>query len=149
MSIKLLCLHEHKVSFSFCRKIDSYSNMKYKIEGWYSMKKDESFNLKENDFISLYCNECDYIYKSETKMNIYTSREAHTLYFKSPSTTELYKENGVKIKNEYYSKDYYIIKNKNRGIIYIGDDDEISKYDYYFSEMRKYKNLYDKEKSKI
>ena len=149
MSIKLLFLHKHEVFLSYCREDHTHYNMKYQIKGWYEMKKNESFMLQENDYIDLNCNKCNYKYKSETIINIYTTNKAHELYFNLPNSGLLYTNNGQQIFNDsftYFKKDYYLIKNEYKGIIYIGNEKEIR--DYFYSEMVKYTNLYNEEKSK-
>ena len=147
MSIKLLFLHEHEVTFSYCRKTNEH-NIKYKIDSWFKGKKADSFMLNENDYIDLYCNTCNYIYKSEENINIYTTGKAHTLYFSQPGSIDLYTEfkQKILIDNNYYLSNYYLIKNEYKGIVYIGNEKEIR--DYLFSEMTKFNNLYDNEKSK-
>ena len=148
MSIELLFIHEHEVAFSYCRNTHTHSNMKYEINGWYKRKKNESYMLKENDYIDLRCYKCNYIYQSETRINIYTTSQAHNLYFKYPGSDVLYTKNKQTIVKDYnyYLKDYYLIKNEYKGIIYIGNEKEIR--DYFYSEMTRYINLYNEEKSK-
>ena len=148
MSIELLFIHEHEVVFSYCRNTHTHSNMKYEINGWYKRKKNDSYMLKENDYIDLHCYQCNYIYQSETRINIYTTSQAHNLYFKYPGSDVLYTKNKQTIVKDYnyYLKDYYLIKNEYKGIIYIGNEKEIR--DYFYSEMTRYINLYNEEKSK-
>ena len=148
MSIKLFFLHEHEVSLSYCRDNHTNSNTKYEIKGWYNIKNKESFMLKENDYIDLHCYKCNYIYKSEAKITIYTTNQAHEFYFNSPGSDVLYTNNKQRILKDlnYYLKDYYLIKNEYQGIIYIGNEKEIR--DYFYSEMTRYINLYNEEKSK-
>ena len=148
MSIKLFSLHEHEVNFSYCRENHTNPNMKYEIFGWLTMAKNGSYMLQENDYIGLLCTKCNYFYQSENKINIYTTNLAHELYFNSPGSNALYLKNqqNIFIDNNFYLKDYYLIKNEYQGIIYIGNEKEIR--DYFYSEMIKYKNLYDEEKSK-
>ena len=148
MSINLFSLHEHEVNFSYCRENHTNPNMKYEIYGWLEMSKNGSYMLQENDYIGLLCTKCNYFYQSENKINIYTTNLAHELYFNSPGSNALYLKNqqNIFIDNNFYLKDYYLIKNEYQGIIYIGNEKEIR--DYFYSEMIKYKNLYDEEKSK-
>ena len=122
--------------------------MKYEINGWYKRKKNDSYTPKENDYIDLHCYQCNYIYQSETRINIYSTSQAHNLYFKYPGSDVLYTKNKQTIVKDYnyYLKDYYLIKNEYKGIIYIGNEKEIR--DYLYSEMTRYINLYNEEKSK-
>ena len=148
MSIKLLSIHEHKINFSYCRKIN-LDNLQYKISGWYSLEKTEKFELEENDYISLHCTKCNYNYTSEeTNINIYTTNEAHELYFNDLGSNVLYTKykQQIVINYNHYLKNYYLLKNEYKGIVYIGKEKEIR--DYLFSEMTKYKDLYDNECSR-
>jgi len=148
MSLTLLNEHEHEIVFSYCRKVNKNSNLQYMVKGWYHLKKNEPFKLEENDYIQLHCNECDYIYKSDDKKKIYTTNNAHELYIPDFGSENLYTSYEEKIvrDNNFYLNDYYLMKNKHNGTIYIGNEKEI--IDYLFSEMTKYKNLYDEEISK-
>ena len=148
MSITLLNLHKHQLTLSYFRKSDDDNGFKYRINGWYKTENKESLILKENDYISLYCAVCDYKYISEKNINTYTTSQAHILFFNKYGSSNLYTKYKQKVllDNNYYLKNYYLINNKYKGILYVGFDEEIK--DYLFSEMTKYKDLYDKEKSK-
>jgi hypothetical protein len=147
MSITLLNAHKHKVTFSYCRKI---SNSQHEIHGWFCIDNGNTEELKENDYINLICNECKYNYRYDTKekINIFTTINAHNLYFHRIGSKHLYTENGqqILIDNNYKLKDYYLIRNEYNGNVLIGNEEEIR--DYLFSEMIKYKYLYEQEKSK-
>lgn len=94
------------------------------------------------------CNECNYIYTTDKNIKIYTTKISHNLYFSNIGTNNLYTNKGQKIlmDNNCYLENYYLPKNEYNGTIYIGNEKEIK--DYIFSEMIKYKRLYDQEKSK-
>ena len=146
MSIKLFFVHEHEVNFSYCRKINK--NHRYLIEGWFHKKNKDEYNLKENDYISLNCCICNYIYSSKTKISIYSTSNVHKLYFNTIGSYNYYTETGQKIvtDNTYSFQDYYLIKHEYQGAIYIGNEQEIK--NYFYCEMIKYKNLYNEELSK-
>ena len=148
MSLTILNVHKHKVWLSYCRKVNQNINLKYFVSGWYTIESSCSKEIKENDFIHLYCNECNYIYNSDKKIKIYTTNNAHDLYFDSFGSDNLYTQHEQKIlkDNSYYLCDYNLTKNEYNGTLYIGNEKEI--IDYIFSEMIKYKRLYDEEKSK-
>ena len=148
MSITLLNLHKHQVVLSYLRKTDNDIGFKYEINGWFHTKNKESFMLKENDYISLNCTVCNYNYISDKNISTYTTNQPHTLFFNEYGSNSLYTgyKQQVVLDYNYYLKNYYLINNKYNGILYIGNDEEIK--DYLFSEMIKYKDLYDIEKSK-
>ena len=146
MSIKLFFLHEHELCFSYFREVNK--NNRYLIKGWFECKNKDEYNLEENDYINLECGACNYKYISETKVKIYSTNQAHTLYSNSIGSYDQYTIDGQKIvtDNTYSLKDYYLIKNEYQGVIYIGNEQEIR--NYFYSEMIKYKNLYNEELSK-
>ena len=148
MSIKFINAHKHKICLSFCREINQKSILRYFVSGWYAIQYSKSCELKENDYIHLQCNECNYIYTSDKNIKIYTTKISHNLYFSNIGTNNLYTNKGQKIlmDNNCYLENYYLPKNEYNGTIYIGNEKEIK--DYIFSEMIKYKRLYDQEKSK-
>ena len=118
------------------------------VNGWYTIEKSKSYVIKENDYVHLHCNECDYIYRTGKKITIFKTNNAYELYFTKIGSNILYIEDKQQIlkDNNYYLDFYYLPKNECNGYIYIGYDKEI--INYLFSQMTEYKNLYDEEKSK-
>ena len=137
----------HQVNFSYCRKENNIPNSKYIIDGWHNVEHMNSFNLQENDYISLNCSVCNYHYISGNNIYIYTTQNAHSLYFYENNSNILYTEYNQRILIDftYFKTNYYLINNEYKGLVYIGNEKEIR--DYLFSEMTKYKNLYNKEQS--
>ena len=148
MSIKIINAHKHKIGLSFCRETNPKSILRYFVSGWYAIEYSKFYEIKENDYIHLHCNECNYIYTSDKSIKIYTTKISHNLNFSIIGTNNLYTNKGQKIllDNNCYLENYYLPKNEYNGTIFIGSEKEIK--DYIFSEMIKYKYLYDHEKSK-
>ena len=152
MSIKVLSLHEHKIvlSYTTLNQQNINKNYKYEMHGWYHIEKNNysPVMLHKDDYINIHCHFCNYKYISNTKKSIFTTELAHELFFDKLGSKNLYTKdnNRKKIDNQCDFKDYYLLNINNKDILYIGYEKEIN--DYLFSEMKKYKELYEKEKSK-
>ena len=67
MSLTLLNVHKHKISFSYCKNVSGNSSQKYMVNELYTIEKSKSYVIKENDYVHLNCNECNYIYRTDKK----------------------------------------------------------------------------------
>ena len=120
MSIELLNIHEHEIIFSYIREADKDSIYKYKMNGWYRKKKNESFMLKENDYIYLQCTTCGYKYESLIKIKAYVTNNIHNLFFMEYYTKNLYTKENQKVRvdnKDFYLADFFLINNDYKGII--------------------------------
>ena len=146
-NLQILNLHEHEIVFSYVYKDKNL----YRIKGWYHEKKGEYFNfdIQDDIYVCLWCEECGFLYKSKETLNLLTTKNRHELIFYNPEEKNLFTESGQQIQtntNDYYSIDYAkLVKEYDEETIYVGTEKE--QKDYFHSELVKCKESYNKQLS--
>ena len=149
MSIKIINLHEHEIFYSVLIGPVNNQDYKYAMQGLFSLKKNYTFELKQNYHIRLRCYACGYQYSSDKKIKALTTDAPHKLFFKENCKEDPYSKENIKIDvdKKYYKTEYFSLNKDYKNYMLVGNEKEIR--DYFISEMEKYKNAYAREKEKI